>query len=187
MDPQLYFTFKRDNTFDTSKNILPFPCMEMFSWFKCIKNHLRITIYLAIHLSLNRPAKFLPWATLSSIFPHDPTDFQMKQDNSYMHKLFGFRFSQTLKTFLVFIKVEASSEETYMQWDCKSWCSLTKESTFLNISLPVVCLVVDGKQEIVPHSPQSHGITPTPWTVDDSTQTSTTDYFFKIKLDVIYW
>jgi len=115
MDPQLYFTFKRDNTFDTSKNILPFPCMEMFSWFKCIKNHLRITIYLAIHLSLNRPAKFLPWAILSSIFPHDPTDFQMKQDNSYMHKLFGFRFSQTHKTFLVFIKVEASSEETYMQ------------------------------------------------------------------------
>ena len=29
-------------TVDTSKYILPFLCMEMFSWFKLIKNHLRI-------------------------------------------------------------------------------------------------------------------------------------------------
>jgi len=36
------------NVLDTSKIIsivLPFPCMEMFSWFKCIKNQLRIAIW----------------------------------------------------------------------------------------------------------------------------------------------
>jgi len=42
MDPQLYFAFKHDDVLDTSKTILPFPCMELFSGFKCIKNHLRI-------------------------------------------------------------------------------------------------------------------------------------------------
>jgi len=37
MDPQLYFTFKRGDVLDTSKNILPFLYMEMFSLFKRIK------------------------------------------------------------------------------------------------------------------------------------------------------
>jgi len=41
MDSQLYVTFKRYDVLDTSKTILPFPCMELFSQFKCIKNHLR--------------------------------------------------------------------------------------------------------------------------------------------------
>ena len=30
------------NVSDTSKRILAFPCLELFSWFKRIKNHLRI-------------------------------------------------------------------------------------------------------------------------------------------------
>jgi len=42
MDPKLYFTFKRDDVSDTSKSILPFPCLELFNRFKCIKTHLRI-------------------------------------------------------------------------------------------------------------------------------------------------
>jgi len=37
MDPQLYFTFERGDVSDISKNILPFPCMEMFSWLKRLK------------------------------------------------------------------------------------------------------------------------------------------------------
>jgi len=32
MEPQLYFCYKRGNVVDTSKNILPFPCMEMVRW-----------------------------------------------------------------------------------------------------------------------------------------------------------
>jgi len=31
MDPQLYFIFKRDDISDTSKSILAFPCLELFS------------------------------------------------------------------------------------------------------------------------------------------------------------
>jgi len=42
MDPQLYFTFKRDDVSGTFESILPFPCLELFSWFQRIKNHLRI-------------------------------------------------------------------------------------------------------------------------------------------------
>jgi len=30
MDPQLYFTFQRDDVSDTFKSILPFPCLELF-------------------------------------------------------------------------------------------------------------------------------------------------------------
>jgi len=42
MDPQLYFTFKHDDVMDTSRAILHFPSVELISWFKRIKNHLRI-------------------------------------------------------------------------------------------------------------------------------------------------
>jgi len=31
MDPQLHFTFKRDDVLDTSKGILTFPRLELFS------------------------------------------------------------------------------------------------------------------------------------------------------------
>jgi len=31
MDPQLCFTFKRDDVSDTPKSILACPCMELFS------------------------------------------------------------------------------------------------------------------------------------------------------------
>jgi len=44
MDPQLY-KVKRDDFLDTSKNVLPFPYMGMFIWFKYVKNHLRIAIW----------------------------------------------------------------------------------------------------------------------------------------------
>jgi len=41
MDTGLYFTFKRDAVSNTSKSVLPFPCLKLFSSFKRIKNHLR--------------------------------------------------------------------------------------------------------------------------------------------------
>jgi len=81
MDPQLYFTCKRDDVSDAFKTILPFPWLELFSWFKRIK----ITQeYLPIHLmSMNRSAKL--WffsfnsAPVSLRGPLSPEAFLMNQ------------------------------------------------------------------------------------------------------------
>jgi len=60
MDPQLYFTFKRGEVLDTSKNILPFLYMEMFSLFKHLKKSPK-NINVVIHLlSLNPSTNYDP-------------------------------------------------------------------------------------------------------------------------------
>ena len=75
----------KDNVSDTSKSVLPFTCLELFSWFKHIKNHLRkFDNQLAVDESFSK-AMILFFklthrfhCTLSSIFPHEP----MKQTST---------------------------------------------------------------------------------------------------------
>jgi len=58
MEPQLYFCYKRGNVVDTSKNILPFPCMEMVRW--CNQNEVAEAMF-----PRNKLAKILHWCFIS--------------------------------------------------------------------------------------------------------------------------
>ena len=89
MDPQLHFTFKRDDVLDTSKGILTFPRLELFSWFKRIENHLSIAI--GVHFLLNRSAKLWFCSFINAPVwlrgPLSPASFLMSQPIFKWNKL----------------------------------------------------------------------------------------------------